>query len=119
MPEYICPDCGHIFWDCEATVTKVPNFTGVGTEWIATFSCPCCGSEELEEASHCRKCGGAFRESDLIAQYYCKECLEIAITPENVKEFMEDPLTLESFAEWLHEKEEIKRNGTDPLEKAD
>ena len=104
--EYICQNCGNIFYDVEALVTTEANPTPVGIEWLTVTSCPCCTSEDIEEASHCLKCGGAFREAHLIAQYYCEECLEEAITPENVKAFMDDPLTLESFAEWLHEKEE-------------
>lgn len=106
MPEYICPDCGHIFWDCEAYIHDIPVSTPVGTKWDKSYSCPVCGCDEIEEASHCRKCGGAFREQDLIAQYYCKECLmEEASNIDNVKGFMKDPLTKEAFAEWLHDKE--------------
>ena len=106
--EYICQNCGNIFYDVEALVTTEANPTPVGVEWLTRTSCPCCSSDEIVEACHFRKCGGAYLETDLIAGYYCKECLKEAITPRNLKLFIQDPLVQDVFAEWLrlHEKEE-------------
>lgn len=115
MGELICTNCGHIFYDCEAVHAVDITSTPVGTFRQERSVCPSCGSDELEEASHCRSCGGSFLEESLEAGYYCKDCLENAITEENLREFLQDPIILEAFAEWLHEKE--KRNGTDSLEK--
>ena len=64
--ELICLDCGNIFYDCEAVHAVDITSTPVGTIRTERSVCPACGSDDLEEAAHCRICGGTFREDELI-----------------------------------------------------
>lgn len=116
MPDLICLDCGHIFDDGEAFVEREYHNEIPGGFCESIMSCPICGSYSFEKASKCKKCGGSFLYGNLIAGYYCKDCLEEAMTVGNINEFMHEPDVLDCFAEWLNEKEE--KNGTDSLEKA-
>lgn len=104
MAELICFNCGNIFYECEAVPLIEVTTTAVGTIRQERMTCPCCGSDEFEEAAHCKMCGGSFMEESLIGGYFCKDCLDKEITEENVREYFQDPYALESFAEFIHEK---------------
>lgn len=97
--KYICVDCGHIFEEGEAGVREEyhPYGSTTATERIAV--CPVCGGD-FEEAGICKCCGGAFYADDLIAHYYCKECVEDNMTEANMKKYIETDLY--SFADWLY-----------------
>ena len=116
MPDLICLHCGHIFDEGEAFVEREYHDEIPGGFYEDFISCPLCGSDQLEKASHCQKCGGSFLYGKLHAGYYCGECLEEAMTVDNMKEFLKDPDMLDAFAEWLFEKEEKEKHGSDPLE---
>ena len=112
--ELICLDCGNIFYDCEAVHAVDITSTPVGTIRTERSVCPACGSDDLEEAAHCRICGGTFREDELISGI-CKDCLRAQATEDNLREYLNDPYALESFAEFINDKR--RKHGTDPLEK--
>ena len=85
--EYICTDCGHIFYECERKIWSDDR----GEFWGSPCSqdesgCPLCGGG-YEKAKKCICCGGAFLEDDLY-DGICKECAEEQITYENALEFM-------------------------------
>ena len=44
-------------------------------ETYVTAHCPCCGSEEIDEAEYCEVCGEPFAPEDL-EDGICKECME-------------------------------------------
>ena len=116
MSDMICLDCGHIFDEGEAFVEREYHNEIPGGYYEDFLSCPVCGSPDFQKADHCEKCGGSFLYGNLRGGHYCKECLEEAMTDENMRAFLLEPDMLDSFAEWLFEKEESKRNGTDSLE---
>lgn len=98
--KYICVDCGHIFEEGEeATIVEHhPYGDTTADEYIAV--CPICGGD-FEEAGICKCCGGAFYEDNLIAHYYCKECVEDYMTEENMKKYIKEDL--DAFAEWMYD----------------
>ena len=110
--ELICFNCGNIFYDCEATFAIDVVSTPVGTLRHERMTCPCCGSDELESAAHCKICGASAHQDSLIGGYYCKECLEKEITEENAREYFQDSYALESFAEFIYEKGRKNKSGT-------
>lgn len=96
---YICVDCGHIFEDGEAGVLEEQHPYGDTTAAERIAVCPVCGGG-FEEAGICKCCGGAFYADDLIAHYYCKECVEDFMTVENMKKYVKEDLY--AFADWMY-----------------
>ena len=97
---YICVDCGHIFEEGEQAVRVEHHPYGDTTadeEWAA---CPVCGGD-YEEAGVCKCCGGHFYADDLIAGYYCKECVEDFMTLDNLKKYAKSDLY--AFAEFMYD----------------
>lgn len=97
---YICVDCGHIFEEGEekTIVERHPYGDTTAEEYIAV--CPACNGG-FEEAGICKCCGGAFYKDNLIAGYYCKECVSDFMTTENMKKYIDGEL--DCFAEWMYD----------------
>ena len=49
------------------------------------YKCPCCGSDDFEEATKCKICGEYFYDEDNTE--VCEECLEISETVETALEY--------------------------------
>ena len=94
MSLYICLNCGHTF--------DVPDHTTYGGEtWSA---CPHCGSDDYVTTSKCRGCGADVEHGDLIAGYYCADCVDAALeNPKLVERYMSFDDVRENFAEFLAE----------------
>ena len=109
MSELICLDCGNIFYDVEAV--RVKEYMD-GHLMGYRLHCPCCGSEEFEEANYCNKCGGAFLNDKLFGFGICEECVMEYMTTENLVRYAEDDFN--AFAEWMEEdiKKAAARSGT-------
>ena len=67
---YICLHCGHEFDEIDRK--HYDHGTGVWEEY-----CPCCGSEDFEEAAECVECG-AVKSVDYLVNGWCDDCLNIA-----------------------------------------
>lgn len=81
-----CANCGHIFDDGEAKVTREYHDEIPGGFYEEFTSCPVCGGD-YEETYHCEKCGGEFLWSELRGAYYCEDCLKDALTVDSFLEF--------------------------------
>ena len=86
----ICVSCGNIFDECEAAVDLEYHSEVPGGAYERFAKCPCCGSDEIEEATRCDKCMGEFLPDELCGSYYCKDCLQEALTFESFRSFAED-----------------------------
>ena len=86
----ICVECGNIFDECEAAVDLEYHSEVPGGAYERFMKCPCCGSDEIEESSRCKNCKGEFLPDELFGSYYCKECLEEALTFDNFLKFAEE-----------------------------
>ena len=64
-----CNDCGEIFDERDASYRKAELEDSVEA-WQSIMICPCCGSEELEEAGTCERCGEPIPPEDR----YCECC---------------------------------------------
>lgn len=96
---YVCLDCGHIFEDGEER--RYDDILDVidGVPYAEPSACcPICGGQ-YEDASICRKCGGAFAPDKVVGDLYCRECLDEFMTAENMKRYISEDL--ENFAEWI------------------
>ena len=87
MSDYICRNCG-------ATLDEREIKSAWG--WLTDDPrdkeeygvCPVCGSDELEEARTCIKCGEPFLPDDVASCInYCEDCRELIIS-----EYRKDPL---------------------------
>lgn len=70
-----CLDCGHIFEDGEQKTYAEHHPYGDTTAAEYFSVCPICGGD-YEETVSCESCGGEFLEDELVASYYCEECLK-------------------------------------------
>ena len=74
---YYCKDCGAVFSAEELVVEDVENrhwwLDDCPVERWTEYSCPECGSSDVEEAEYCDYCGDAFAPSDLI-DGMCARC---------------------------------------------
>lgn len=96
---FICLDCGYTFDD--PAVVKSRLFGGMIERY---HCCPECGGE-LEEACQCRKCRSYMARDDLMSGLYCRDCLEEAADSDLAGEFVLLDDVVDSFAEWLDEKQ--------------
>lgn len=85
---YKCVDCGHIFDDGEQDVIRDYHREVDGGFYEEFAGCPICGGDFTETTS-CKKCHGEFLRDELIAGYYCEECLQDALTVGNFLGFAE------------------------------
>ena len=97
---YICVDCGHIFDEGEAAIREEHHPYGSTTAIERIAVCSVCGGS-FEEAGTCKCCGGHFYEDDLIAHYYCEECVEDFMTLDNLKKYAKSDLY--AFADFMYE----------------
>lgn len=78
--KYYCEDCGEVFDEDEIELR-------VNGEWLEywgsrvyrevnTSLCPHCGSESIQEASYCDKCGEAYPPENLDENNLCEDCKE-------------------------------------------
>lgn len=66
---FYCNNCNEIFAESEARGRK-PRLEDSMSPWEWIAICPYCGSEELEEAGTCERCG----EPIPPGHYYCEAC---------------------------------------------
>ena len=81
-----CLECGHIFEEGEQHIIREYHNEIPGGFYENFASCPVCGGD-YQEAKCCKSCGGAFLEDELIAGYYCKECLCASLDVESFLDF--------------------------------
>lgn len=81
-----CLSCGHIFEDSEQRIYAEHHPYGDTTAAEYFSVCPVCGGD-FEEAKYCKSCDGAFLADELIAGYYCKECLCASLDVESFLDF--------------------------------
>lgn len=103
MSEFICNDCGHIFYGAEATLVKESHDEIDGDFAEYFMICPCCGSDNFEEAAYCDKCGCSILYEKLKGGYYCPDCMGDWLASSYVIQFAQDEI--DAFAEFVHEKE--------------
>ena len=77
MDWYYCQDCGAVFSEEDLLVETVENrhwwLDDCPVERLTEYSCPECGSNDVEEAEYCDYCGDAFRPEDL-TDGVCARC---------------------------------------------
>lgn len=77
MNWYYCQDCGAVFSEEDLLVETVENrhwwLDDCPVERWTEYSCPECGSSDVEEAEYCDYCGDAFRPEDL-TDGVCAKC---------------------------------------------
>lgn len=83
----ICLSCRNIFDECEAKIGFDYHSEVPGGACERFMKCPCCGSDELEDAARCKKCKGEFLPDDLFGGYYCDECLKAAVDFDSFLDF--------------------------------
>lgn len=68
---YYCNECEELIDESELKWRKA-ELEDSRRPWEKVASCPCCGSEEIEEAGECKICGTP------ISPYkdYCQDCVE-------------------------------------------
>lgn len=92
-----CESCGHIFDEGEERITREYHTEIEGGFYENLASCPCCGSEDYEEARRCLNCGGAYLDDELF-DGWCLECLTEAIDYDSaLKYFLQDKETFHLF----------------------
>lgn len=101
--DWICLECGHIFDEGEGLPVKEFHPEIPGGHYEEFLACPSCGSDQIERAVHCKKCGGSFLPDDLYGGYYCRECMEEYLLSSAVVDYAEDDM--ENFAEFINERE--------------
>lgn len=74
---YICIYCGHHFDEPHNRYNRRWSDSDDSVQY-----CPNCGSEDIEEAGHCIKCGDYFPIDEMIGSI-CKECVEKRATRAN------------------------------------
>jgi len=94
MALYICPKCRSTFG--EPVIERY-----AGEKWNA---CPECGDPDFEAAWQCKGCRKDMLFSELVAGYYCPDCVDRAMKNNIIVEsFLSDETIRDSFAEFLHE----------------
>lgn len=91
---FICKDCGEVFHLTEFGVLVSSYF-----DEEDSLCCPCCHSDDYEEAVYCNNCGKFVPESDAV-DGYCKKCIESFTTAEKVVDFCQTDDTLSIEINW-------------------
>ena len=81
-----CENCGEIL--SQQDVNK--DYTDGGYRGEPHYTCPHCGSDELNEAYQCEICGEWFGCDEIngsVGQMVCDECMEKKATADNVVDF--------------------------------
>lgn len=69
MSKYYCDECEMIFDESEAGSRRAEEGDGL-PPWESLMTCPNCGSDFIEEAWECERCGDAIPPG----HYYCAAC---------------------------------------------
>lgn len=66
---WYCNECGELFRETDAGTRRAVEEDDT-YPWVQIMTCPCCGSDELEEAEECERCG----EPIAPGQTFCEAC---------------------------------------------
>ena len=102
--DWICCDCGAAFNESEARTQTLVTPTERGGKIESYPFCPECGSDNLERASYCCRCGKPYLYKELRGGYYCDSCLIEMQDPYHMRWFIREEL--DAFAEFMHEQRE-------------
>ena len=73
MANWMCNDCGMAF-DEPKKVHECVGYFGSSEAWDTFCYCPCCGSDNYEEAVDCAICGEPDSESYIDGNGVCEGC---------------------------------------------